>query len=70
MEGGRRGTLVKALSLTGGLRLEWLPAVGSVGLACAGRPEVGPGCQDGRQADGRGRLLGRQDPLAGCWAAL
>lgn len=57
-------------SLTGGLRPELLPAVGPVGLAQAGRPEVGPGCQDGWQVDGRGRLPGRQDPLAGSWAAV
>lgn len=70
MEGGGRGAAVEALSLTGGLRLELLPAVGPVGLAHAGRPEVGSGRQDGRQVDGRGWLPGRQDPLAGCWAAL
>lgn len=63
-EGGRRGALVEALPLTGGSRLELLPAVGPVGLAQAGRPEVGPGLQDGRQIDGRGWRLGRQDPLA------
>ena len=68
-EGGGRGAL-QALSLTGGLRLEWFPAIGPAGLAHTGRPEVGPGHQDGRQVDGRGRLFGRQDLLAGCWAAL
>lgn len=50
-EGGGIGAL-EALSLTGGLRPEWFPAVGPAGLAQAGRPEVGPGRQDGRQVDG------------------
>lgn len=70
MDGGGRGAPVEAFPLTGGSRLELLPAVGPVGLAHAGRPEVGSGLQDGRQVDSRGWLLKRQDPLAGCWAAL
>jgi hypothetical protein len=59
-----------ALLLTGGLRLELLPDIGPVGLAHAGRPEVGAGCQDGGQVVSRGVLLGRRALLAGCWIAL